>query len=76
MLYLYGKSGTTYLYIHLNNDLTERSEDSGGCKPDAVRRSERRERHRRASNRVERRPATPRGITTSTSRCIPTTAPT
>ena len=32
MLYLYGKSGTTYLYIHLNNDLTERSEDSGGCK--------------------------------------------
>ena len=32
MLYLYGKSGTTYLYIHLDNDLTERSEDSGGCK--------------------------------------------
>jgi hypothetical protein len=32
MLYLYGKSGTTYLYIHLNNDLSERSEDSGGCK--------------------------------------------
>jgi hypothetical protein len=32
MLYLYGKSGTTYLYIHLNNDLTEKSEDSGGCK--------------------------------------------
>jgi Peptidase family M23 len=32
MLYLYGKSGTTYLYIHLNNDLTERSEDRGGCK--------------------------------------------
>jgi hypothetical protein len=27
MLYLYGKSGTTYLYIHLNNDLTEKSED-------------------------------------------------
>jgi hypothetical protein len=36
MLYLYGKSGTTYLYIHLNNDLTERSEDSGGCKPDVA----------------------------------------
>ena len=34
MLYLYGKSGTTYLYIHLNNDLTERSEDRGGCKMD------------------------------------------
>lgn len=32
MLYLYGKSGTTYLYIHLNNDLTEKSEDRGGCK--------------------------------------------
>lgn len=32
MLYLYGKSGTTYLYIHLNNDLTATSEDRGGCK--------------------------------------------
>lgn len=32
MLYLYGHSGTTYLYIHLNNDLTEKSEDRGGCK--------------------------------------------
>ena len=32
MLYLYGKSGTTYLYIHLNDDLTEKSEDRGGCK--------------------------------------------
>jgi Peptidase family M23 len=32
MLYLYGKSGTTYLYIHLNNDLTKESEDRGGCK--------------------------------------------
>ena len=32
MLYLYGKSGTTYLYIHLNNDLTPASEDKGGCK--------------------------------------------
>jgi len=31
MLYLYGKSGTTYLYIHLNNDLTPKSEDRGGC---------------------------------------------
>jgi hypothetical protein len=34
MLYLYGKSGTTYLYIHLNNDLTDHSEDRGGCKQD------------------------------------------
>ena len=32
MLYLYGRSGTTYLYIHLNNDLTATSEDKGGCK--------------------------------------------
>ncbi len=32
MLYLYGKSGTTYLYIHLNNDLTDASDDRGGCK--------------------------------------------
>ena len=32
MLYLYGKSGTTYLYIHLNNDRTDASEDKGGCK--------------------------------------------
>ncbi len=32
MLYLYGASGTTYLYIHLNNDRTAKSEDSGGCK--------------------------------------------
>jgi hypothetical protein len=32
MLYLYGQSGTTYLYIHLNNDLTAASEDKGGCK--------------------------------------------
>ena len=31
MLYLYGKSGTMYLYIHLNNDLTPNSEDEGGC---------------------------------------------
>ena len=32
MLYLFGKSGTTYLYIHLNNDLTEASDDKGGCR--------------------------------------------
>jgi hypothetical protein len=32
MLYLHGASGYTYVYIHLNNDLTSRSEDSGGCK--------------------------------------------
>jgi hypothetical protein len=32
MLYLNGRSGTQYVYIHLNNDLTNKSEDSGGCK--------------------------------------------
>jgi hypothetical protein len=33
MLYLYGESGTTYLYIHLNNDLTLGNDNKGGCKP-------------------------------------------
>jgi hypothetical protein len=32
MLYLYGKSGTMYLYIHLNNDLTDGNDNRGGCK--------------------------------------------
>jgi hypothetical protein len=31
MLYLYGASGTTYLYIHLNNDLTARRDNRGKC---------------------------------------------
>jgi Peptidase family M23 len=31
MLYLYGDSGTTYLYIHLNNDLTSRNDNRGKC---------------------------------------------
>lgn len=31
MLYLYGRSGTTYLYIHLNNDLTSRNDNRGRC---------------------------------------------
>jgi len=31
MLYLYGKSGTTYLYIHLNNDLTDKHDNKGRC---------------------------------------------
>jgi hypothetical protein len=31
MLYLYGKSGTTYLYIHLNNDLTNHNDNRGKC---------------------------------------------
>lgn len=33
MLYLHGRSGTTYLYIHLNNDRTPRNDGRGGCKP-------------------------------------------
>lgn len=32
MLYLYGKSGTTYIYIHLNNDLTNHNDNRGKCK--------------------------------------------
>lgn len=31
MLYLYGRSGTTYQYVHLNNDLTRRNDNRGGC---------------------------------------------
>jgi hypothetical protein len=31
MLYLDGKSGTQYLYIHLNNDLTDGNDNSGSC---------------------------------------------
>jgi hypothetical protein len=33
MLYLYGDSGTTYDYIHLNNDLTMRNDNRGKCVP-------------------------------------------
>jgi hypothetical protein len=33
MLYLYGDSGTTYMYIHLNNDLTMRNDNNGKCVP-------------------------------------------
>jgi hypothetical protein len=32
MLYLYGASGMTYVYIHLNNDLTMQNDNRGGCK--------------------------------------------
>jgi len=31
MLYLYGRSGTTYLYIHLNNDLANGNDNRGRC---------------------------------------------
>jgi hypothetical protein len=33
MLYLYGDSGTTYIYIHLNNDLTLANDNKGKCVP-------------------------------------------
>ena len=32
MLYLYGASGTTYLYVHMNNDLTAKNDNRGGCR--------------------------------------------
>src|SRR5262245_31292464 len=31
MLYLYGASGTTYFYIHLNNDVTMANDNRGKC---------------------------------------------
>jgi hypothetical protein len=33
MLYLNGKSGTEYLYVHLNNDLTDTNDNQGTCVP-------------------------------------------
>jgi hypothetical protein len=33
MLYLNGKSGTEYLYVHLNNDLTDGNDNQGSCVP-------------------------------------------
>jgi Peptidase family M23 len=33
MLYLYGRSGTKYLYVHLNNDLTAGNDNTGRCVP-------------------------------------------
>ena len=33
MLYLYGAGGTTYFYIHLNNDLTAKRDNRGRCVP-------------------------------------------
>jgi murein DD-endopeptidase MepM/ murein hydrolase activator NlpD len=33
MLYLHGESGTTYLYIHLNNDLGKGNDNRGDCVP-------------------------------------------
>lgn len=36
MLYLYGRSGTMYLYIHLNNDLTPENDNRGRCVQDVA----------------------------------------
>jgi hypothetical protein len=33
MLYLLGDSGTKYLYVHLNNDLTTKNDNRGKCVP-------------------------------------------
>jgi hypothetical protein len=33
MLYLYGLSGRTFEYLHLNNDLTNRNDNKGKCVP-------------------------------------------
>lgn len=33
MIYLHGRSGTTYLYVHLNNDLTKGNDNRGTCAP-------------------------------------------
>jgi hypothetical protein len=33
MLYLHGRSGTKYVYIHLNNDLTTKNDNRGRCVP-------------------------------------------
>jgi Peptidase family M23 len=33
MLYLYGASGTKYMYVHLNNDLTRGNDNRGKCVP-------------------------------------------
>ena len=33
MLYLHGASGTTYYYIHLNNDLSRKNDNRGKCVP-------------------------------------------
>jgi hypothetical protein len=36
MLYLYGRSGTMYLYIHLNNDLSPGNDNQGRCVRDVA----------------------------------------
>ena len=75
MLYLYGRSGTMYLYIHLNNDLGAKNDNRGGCVSDVafsvpdgakVTAGQR--------SRGSETPATRAEIRTSTSRCTRTEA--
>ena len=65
MLYLYGASGTTYLYIHLNNDLTAKRDNKGKCVPGtayATGTEERRARQGGTADRLQRRSGDAEGI--------------
>ena len=56
MLYLYGASGTMYMYIHLNNDVTRPERQHGRLRQGHdLRRAERGTRVGRGAGRVERR---------------------
>ena len=74
MLYLYGRSGTMYMYIHLNNDLTASNDNRGRCNevafavPDGAKVAP----ESRSGGTGTR--ATRTGTRTSTSRCIPAAA--
>ena len=79
MLYLNGASGTQYLYIHLNNDLTLENDNRGKCVP-GVAYAEGLKNGAKVTRRASRSatsatPATRTGSTrTSTSRCTRTGA--
>ncbi len=79
MLYLNGESGTQYLYIHLNNDLTLENDNRGTLRPGHRVRGgaeERREGDEPGSrSATSATPATRTGSSrTSTSRCTPAAA--
>ena len=73
MLYLYGASGTTYLYIHLNNDLTAKRDNKGKCAPGTAYAAGLKNGARvKAGQQIAFTTAIPamqRASTTSTSRC-------
>jgi hypothetical protein len=76
MLYLYGASGTTYLYIHLNNDLTAKRDNRGRCVPgvayaEGLKDGSRVKAGQLIATTATR--ATPRGHTTCTSKRTRTT---